>query len=222
MLTRGREGDPGRLVTIGRSSDADDAQASGVPRPGTRSDAELLLAAQSDPAAFGEFYLRHAHSMVEYFAYRCSDSQDTYDLAAETFAEVLQHLDRYNPNRGDARAFLHGIAKNKYRRYRRQGSVDLRARTRLGMRTDTLGADDLAHIDQIIDLTDHGSRVGDAIDQLPTVLADAVRLRVVHELSYEQVADTLGISLTSARKRVSRGLHQLAASLGSNPFETHD
>jgi len=42
---------------------------------------------------------------------------------------------------------------------------------------------------------------------------DAVRLRVVDELSYTDLADRLGISEGAARVRVSRGLAALAGAL---------
>jgi RNA polymerase sigma-70 factor (ECF subfamily) len=49
-----------------------------------------------------------------------------------------------------------------------------------------------------------------ALAQLPEGQRKAVRLRVVDELPYAQVAQRLGCSEGAARVRVTRGLAQLA------------
>ena len=51
--------------------------------------------------------------------------------------------------------------------------------------------------------------VEEALDALPPGQRDAVQLRVLDELSYDQLADGLGCSPTAARVRVSRGLSAL-------------
>jgi RNA polymerase sigma-70 factor, ECF subfamily len=42
---------------------------------------------------------------------------------------------------------------------------------------------------------------------------DALRLRVIDERSYPEIAETLGVSEQAARARVSRGLRRLADAL---------
>jgi RNA polymerase sigma factor (sigma-70 family) len=49
-----------------------------------------------------------------------------------------------------------------------------------------------------------------ALEQLPEHERDALELRVVDELSYDQVAERLEIRPTAARLRVSRALRRLA------------
>jgi RNA polymerase sigma-70 factor (ECF subfamily) len=53
-----------------------------------------------------------------------------------------------------------------------------------------------------------------ALADLPTSQLDAVRLRVVEELPYAQVAMRLGCSEGAARVRVTRGLARLAEAMG--------
>ena len=49
-----------------------------------------------------------------------------------------------------------------------------------------------------------------ALGQLPEHERDALELRVVDELSYDQVAERLAIRPAAARLRVSRALRRLA------------
>jgi RNA polymerase sigma-70 factor (ECF subfamily) len=72
-------------------------------------------------------------------------------------------------------------------------------------------SEDAAAIDERLSAS---ARASSAVDGLPAEQRDAVRLRVVEELSYEDVAAQLGCSPGAARTRVSRGLRQLAGELG--------
>jgi RNA polymerase sigma-70 factor (ECF subfamily) len=53
-----------------------------------RSDAELLRAARSDPAAFRELYERHAVQIHRFHLRRTRDADAAHDLTAETFAQA--------------------------------------------------------------------------------------------------------------------------------------
>jgi RNA polymerase sigma-70 factor (ECF subfamily) len=53
-----------------------------------RSDAELLRAARSDPAAFRELYERHAVQIHGLHLRRTRDADAAHDLTAETFAQA--------------------------------------------------------------------------------------------------------------------------------------
>src|ERR671928_142087 len=51
-----------------------------------RTDEDLLVA--NTPEAFGEFYDRHARTVLGYFARRTRDPEVAADLTAETFASA--------------------------------------------------------------------------------------------------------------------------------------
>lgn len=188
-----------------------------------RADADLLRdAVDGDEEAFGEFYIRHANRLFRYFRPRCAGSQDAYDLVAETFAQALQSLADFDSTRGEPAGWLFGIAKNKHRRYVRNGAVETRARGRLAMTVSTLSGDALDRLDQIIDLTEVLHQLDPAIDDLAPTIGQAVRLRCIDELTYEDIGRELGIRPSAARKRVSRGLRQLEDRMGPNPFTTYD
>lgn len=52
-------------------------------------------------------------------------------------------------------------------------------------------------------------RLGATLQKLPEDYREAVMLRYHHELSLQEVADALGLSLSGAKMRVSRGLERL-------------
>src|SRR4051794_41822605 len=106
------------------------------------SDEALLLAARRDADAFAQFYRRHARPLAGFLVRRTGDPEAAADLLAETFAAALSGLDRFDPQRGDAAAWLYGIARHQLSRRARRGSVDERARRALRMpRLGLSGAD---------------------------------------------------------------------------------
>jgi len=171
----------------------------------------LLSAAASDPDAFGRFYDLHVDELMGFFARRTADGHVAADLTAETFAAAFVSRRRFG-SRGDgsARAWLFGIAHHQLGRYARRERVSQRARRKLGMEPVSVDDEAARRIEDLADL--HALRVElrAALTQLPAGQLDAVRLRVIDELSYAQVALQLGCTEGAARVRVTRGLARLA------------
>lgn len=184
-------------------------------------DEQLLVASCTDPQAFGELYLRHGERLFAYLRPRCGDTQDAYDLVSETMAEAFGARHRFDPSKGDAGAWLFGIARNLLRQYARRGAVDERARRRLGLDVGRLQPDDVERLEHSIDLRGTQAQLGPALGRLPNRLGDAVRLRCLDGHSYEEVANMLDITSATARKRVSRALALLEHHLPDNPFAAH-
>jgi RNA polymerase sigma factor (sigma-70 family) len=170
-----------------------------------RTDAELIRAAESDPAAFGRLYERHVEAVHAWFDRRLAWA--AADLTAETFARAWLWRRRFDDRRdGTALPWLYGIAANVLRETVRRDRVDTRARERLGLPTD-LGAEDFAAVDQRLSPRETLAR---ALAALPEDQRRAVQLRVLQDLSYREVAKRLSIRPAAARLRVSRALRRLA------------
>ena len=185
-------------------------------RPGDpRTDEELLVAARHEPAAFGELYRRHVHRLLAFFRSRTPSTEVAADLTAETFAAALAGRRSYDPARGEAGAWLHGIAARQLATYHRRGAVEDRARSRLGMERLELDDEQLARVDET--LAADAPRVSVLLGELPAEQAGPVRDRVLAEHSYAEIASAHGISEPAARQRVSRGLSTLRTRLGKDP-----
>jgi len=170
-----------------------------------RSDAELIQAAGADATAFGVLYERHAHSVHTWCHRRLEWAAS--DLTAETFAQGWLSRDRFRDEHGgSALPWLLGIARNVLRETIRHDRVETRARLRLGLPVD-LAEDGYAAVE---DRLSPRNTLAAALDRLPQHERDALELRVVDELSYDQVAERLEIRPAAARLRVSRALRRLA------------
>ncbi|HPN83864.1 MAG TPA: sigma-70 family RNA polymerase sigma factor [Victivallales bacterium] len=59
-------------------------------------------------------------------------------------------------------------------------------------------------------------KIFDEIEKLPDTLREAVVLRHVNDMSYQQIADTLGCSLEAVKTRILRGRAIIAGKLGGS------
>ena len=176
-------------------------------------DAELLLISARRPDAFALFYRRHAEALLTFFVRRTFDPESAADLTAETFAEAFASRSRFRVLGVEAAGWLYGIARHQLSRYRRRGSVDGRARTRLGMPRREVSDEDYERIEELMDFDRIRGGVADAFEELSEDQRAAVTLRVVDGRSYQEVARILECSQQVARARVSRGLRRMAAML---------
>lgn len=160
---------------------------------------------------FSELYARHADEVLVFLARRCLDPELAVDLMAETFAEAYENRRKFRGDSdGEAAAWIFAIARNRLADYFRRGRAERKAVSRLGVDVPPLEHDDYARIHDLAAIDAQREVVVEQFDRLPPKHREAVRLRIVHELPYPEVAGRLGISEETARVHVSRGLRKLA------------
>jgi RNA polymerase sigma-70 factor (ECF subfamily) len=174
-----------------------------------RTDAEVIAAARGDAEAFAELYRRHAGSIARWFGAR-TPQRLAGELTAETFAQAALSLGRFRDEAGGSAApWLFGIARNVLRRSLERERVESAARTRLGMplRSYDSGLDD---VPDRLDAAQLRPALEAALEQLPPGQREAVQLRIIRTLDYDEVAGSLGCTELAARIRVARGLRSLS------------
>ena len=164
-----------------------------------------------DPDAFIALYRASARDVLVFFLRRTFDAEVARDLTAETFAAAFEQRARFRgATDEEAAAWLFGIARHKLSRYLRRGAAERRAVARLGIDVRPVTDEDAARMFELAGLAEVRDRVAAALAGIGPDQRQAVRLRVVEELSYAEVAERLGVSEQTARARVSRGLRALA------------
>jgi RNA polymerase sigma factor (sigma-70 family) len=171
-------------------------------------DRRLLERASSAPEAFAVFYRRHESAVVAFLGRLSGDAQLTVDLTAETFARAYGAREQFDPARGEARAWLLGIARNVLAASLERGRVESQARERLGMETLRVSEQTISGVEMIV-IESGEAVVREWLDGLPASERDAVRRRVLDDASYAQIAAELSCSQAVVRQRVSRGLSRL-------------
>jgi RNA polymerase sigma-70 factor, ECF subfamily len=180
-----------------------------------RTDAELVRAARSDPAAFRELYERYAGRVHGYHARRVRDPDAALDLTAETFAQAWLGRRRFRDRAGgSAGPWLFGIARHLVAQAVRRRRVELAACERLGV---------LERLDRPAAAVEPDESWLEGLDEawaaLPAGQREALDLRVLRGLDYEEVAAGLRTTPAAARVRVARGLGFLRSRLSATDKE---
>jgi len=172
-----------------------------------KTDAELLRAASSNGDAFIEVYDRHALSILRWLRAKGVQDPDSADLLAETFAEAWLHRRRFrDPGDGSSLGWLLGIANNLARQRWRKSRVEARARLKLRM---PVAHDDHQDADVRLDAQARARSLENALARLSPGRREVVRLRVVEQLEYAEIAARLNCSEQTARKRFSLAVKSL-------------
>ncbi len=159
-------------------------------------------------------YAREGEAVLVFLARRTLDAAIAADLTAETFALAFCSWSRLRDrSEGEVRAWLFTVARRQVSRYLRRARVERRAVQRLGIRVPDLQQDEIAAIEERAGLAELRAALGVELARLSAEQREALRLRVVEDRSYEEVARVLGVSEQAARARVSRGLRALAGAL---------
>jgi RNA polymerase sigma-70 factor (ECF subfamily) len=185
-------------------------------REDQRTDEDLLQATPDAPEAFGVFYRRHVEAVLAFFRVRTGDPELAADLMAETFAAALLAAPRFRRRKEPAVAWLFTIARRKLIDSWRRGKVEDAARRKLGMEPMELDDGGLARIDAMIDEERNPLPLTELMNRLPADQREALRLRVLDEREYPDIAQEMECSEAVVRQRVSRATRTLRSMRGGD------
>ncbi|GGK65613.1 RNA polymerase sigma factor SigE [Ornithinimicrobium pekingense] len=163
------------------------------------------------PPTWDEVVREHS-ARVYRLAYRLTgDPHEAEDLTQDVFIRVFRSLDSYRP--GTFEGWLHRITTNLF-----LDRVRRRQRLRFDALTDELAArlplrSSGADPEQVYEMTHLDSEIQAALAALPPQFRAAVVLADIEGLSYEEVAQTLGVKMGTVRSRIHRGRALLRQSL---------
>jgi RNA polymerase sigma factor (sigma-70 family) len=176
----------------------------------------LIRLRERDPGACAAFVDAHYGGV-----YRClfgltRDADAAADLTQETFAGFWESLARWDAARPlDLRAWLYGIARNRWRKHRRraghEAEAPLEAAGELAGPEPGPAARLVGRVEQ--------EALWDAVAALPPALREVLVLRVFEELSYAQIAEALLVSEGLARWRVCQARRLLVRRLTQSAEE---
>lgn len=165
-----------------------------------------------DRRAFDELYERFA-TMVYNLAYRLSGKpEDAEDLTQEIFVRIYRHLGRFD-GRSTLKTWIYRVAVNHCRsclgRRRRWTRPLADEAAQGGIRlTDPRRSPEERAL-----AADAARRVAAGLRRLKPPFREAVVLRDLEGLSYDEIATVLGVRIGTVRSRIARGRDQLRAVL---------
>jgi RNA polymerase sigma-70 factor (ECF subfamily) len=183
-----------------------------VPADAAPADGDFPLLARAragDRHAFAQLVERHHVTLASLVRQRAGARAPVEDILQDTFARALTHLPGFR-FRSSFLTWTATIALNLATDWIRKE----RRRARLAPRADVDGDDvpGRAAADAV-ELSEEAALARAALETLPVSMRLAVTLRVVEDLTYEEVAARLAVPVPRVRTWVSRGLSRLRESL---------
>jgi RNA polymerase sigma-70 factor, ECF subfamily len=168
----------------------------------------IRRAREGDRSAFDRIVESHVQRVWRVVWRILRHREDTEDVVQEVFLTAYQALAGY---RGECRlsTWLHRIAVTRSLNHAQSAGERLRRAARpLEVLSETLPEDrEAAHLSsplRVLEGAELQARLASCLDQLPAPWRAAFSLRESEELSYEEMADVLGVAVGTVRSRLAR------------------
>jgi RNA polymerase sigma-70 factor (ECF subfamily) len=173
-------------------------------------EAIMLNFQQGDPFALEILVRRHADALLGFLVRMCRDRSQAEDLFQETFLRVQSRAHQFKPGRR-FKSWLYAIAAHLAVDHQR------RSRWRSWFSLDDAPMQNMSDHrpdpSQAAASEDRKRQVRAALDRLPARQKATLVLAYFEDLTYPEVAATMGCSVGTVKTQVSRALHTLAGLL---------
>jgi RNA polymerase sigma-70 factor, ECF subfamily len=167
-----------------------------------------------DPEDLSRLYERSSRPLLVFFQRRVDDPEIAVDLMSDCFAIALERREQFRGEGEDALSgWLWSIAQSVLSEYERRERSARRWADRLGRERRALSDKEIERIEELAASQSIRDAVVRSLDRLPADQAEAVRLRVVEGLPYEEVARRVGLSASGTRTTVVRAMRTLRGML---------
>jgi RNA polymerase sigma-70 factor (ECF subfamily) len=182
----------------------------------TEADAEIIEQARTgNPLAWEKLvvrYTKRVYNLCYRFVGRIDQAED---LTQEVFIKVFRNLSSYNPETGQFITWIMSVGRNLLIDHYRQSKDD-----RVTVSTeneelsllDNLPATQLSpHVE--LEREERAVLLRKGLERLPPQLKEAVILRDLEELTYEEIGEILKVPEGTVKSRINRGRLELAKHL---------
>jgi RNA polymerase sigma factor (sigma-70 family) len=180
------------------------------------SDAEIVELSLGDPASFAALFDRHAVEIARYVKARVGPDL-AEDVTAQTFLDAFRRRERYDTSRSDARPWLYGIAVRLIGTHRR---AEARYRELTARALPEFNAQDFVERSAERVVAQQFRPVLTAVlDELKPRDRELLLLVAWADLSYDECAQALGITVSAVKSRLNRIRVRTRSALGgTNPL----
>ena len=182
------------------------------------SDEELMARVQSnDEYAFELLVERYQHALTTFDGRFVGHAPHVQDILQETFIRVWRHRMRYKTV-AKFSTWVFTIAGNLSKTELRRRKI--RRGVYIGTGSETHDEERIDIVDEFADPERDAEReeirrvVAEEMEKLPDAYRAAVILRDIHDKSYEEISDILGVPVGTIKSRVNRGRQRLQKRLG--------
>lgn len=140
--------------------------------------------------------------------YRCGDMDLAEDLVQDSFVKLWENRDRLE--RSTMKAYLYKIAQNN--------TINYRKRQQLFFKFQRKGASDrdFDTPEKLAEMGEYETKLQSVIAMLPEGGREVFLMNRLEDLTYQEIADRLGLSVKAIEKRMSKVLKIVRDQLGTD------
>lgn len=165
-----------------------------------------------DPEAFGELYDEYVDQLFRYIYYKIGNFTEAQDLTGQTFLKAFENIDSFELRDVAFSSWLYRIAHNLvvdyFRRESRREHVPIEEQPPAASNRGNPVESVMANLDS--------ERLYAAIQKLTHNQREVLVLKFIDNLSNNQVAEIMGISVGAVKSTQKRGLLSLNRILGNS------
>lgn len=152
-------------------------------------------------AAFKKTFDELAEPIRNFIYYKCGDVQMAEDIMQEAFLRLWRDRKKVDPER--VKPYLYKIAGNIFLDAARHQQVVLRFRAQPVREADH---ESPLHV---LEQKEFKAALEDAISNLPETQREVFLMNRIEKMTYQEIADRLGVSVKAIEKRMGKALKRM-------------
>jgi len=166
----------------------------------------VLQLRDGQPMAGQQLAQRHFRGLMRYLQRLVASDQLAEELHQQTWASVLEHLDRFDPAIGGGfKAWLYRIATNKAKDHWRSRGREKGAHAGLRLITEEAGPEASFRLES----SEQEAKLQKAIAALPENQRQVLLMRYYANMKFVDIAQSLGCPLNTALGRMHKAMQRL-------------
>jgi len=165
--------------------------------------------AAGDQAAFEMLVTRYHGPLLNYTNQRLGDRQKAQDIVQETFIRLIRHLKQHGTLE-HVRSWLYRVALNMCKDYWKSAAY----------RSEGLAGEEMpdAHdpapgAEELMERQETSLEIAASLESLPDIQQEIVSLRFFHDLKLQEIADLVGLPLSTVKTHLYNALRKLKKTL---------
>jgi RNA polymerase sigma-70 factor, ECF subfamily len=164
---------------------------------------------EGDASAFGEIVLKYQDKVYNLCRHMLGNAQDAEDAAQDVFLKAYQALPKFQPE-ASLYTWLYRIATNTCIDYKKKPVFEsLFGDSGEGERLVHDRASDAPSPEKLYQSKQIGQALQESLGKMSPKLRAIIILKEIEELSYEEIADTLEISMGTVKSRIARAREEI-------------
>ena len=164
---------------------------------------------EGDTSAFGEIVLKYQDKVYNLCRHMLRNAEDAEDAAQDVFLKAYQALPKFQPD-ASLYTWLYRIATNTCIDYKRKPIFEsLFGDNGEGERLVHDRASETPSPEKLYQLKQIDEALKESLEKLSPKLRAIIVLKEIEELSYEEIADALEISMGTVKSRIARAREEL-------------